>query len=73
MRRAIYRLVVTDKVVKEPFSVADLTSHLPAFKKESIASFLQRNSCEGKTGSQPLFIRYYKGWYRFNPYVEPKD
>lgn len=66
MLQAIYRIVVIEKAVREPFSAKCLARHLPDIPKDRIALYLTRHSATSPTNRNPVFIRVFRGRYRFN-------
>jgi len=66
MLQAIYRLVVIEQVVREPFSSKCLALHLPDIPKDRIALYLTRHSGISTVNRNPFLIRVFRGRYRFN-------
>lgn len=66
MLRAIFRLVVIDQVVREPFSSRCVARHMPGISVDRVALFLTRHSALSPKVRNPIFIRVCRGRYRFN-------
>lgn len=66
MFRDIYRIVIMDSLVSEPFSSQSLAPYLPLIDEKRIGAYLRLNASKKSHSRQALFIRYYRGWYRFN-------
>jgi len=66
MLQAIYRIVVIEKRVREPFSSHCLAPYLEGISQDRIASFLTRYSAASSKSQAPIFIRVFRGRYRFN-------
>lgn len=72
MFRDIYRIVIVDSLVSEPFSAQSLAPYLPLIDEKRIGAYLRRNASKNSHSRHALFIRYYLGWYRFN-YLRLED
>ncbi|MDH7790621.1 hypothetical protein QBD00_001525 [Ochrobactrum sp. AN78] len=72
MLRDIYRLVIVDCLVSEPFSAQSLAPYLPRVDEKRIAAYLRLNASKSSHNRHAFFIRYYRGWYRLN-YLRLED
>lgn len=72
MLKHIYRIVVVDGLVSEPFSAQILAKYMPFKDEKRIAAFLRVNASKNSDSRHSSFIRYCRGWYRFN-YLKLED
>ena len=72
MLKDIHRIVIVDNLVFEPFSARSLAPYLPQTDEKRIAVYLRLNASKNPRNRHAFFIRYYRGWYRFN-YLRLED
>lgn len=72
MLRDIYRVVVVERVVGEPFSAKLLAPHMPLANDKRIAAYLRLHATNNARNRNAYFIRYFRGWYCFN-YLRLED
>lgn len=58
--------VIRNAQLREPFSARCIERFEPKLSRGAISNFLRTQSAKKERCQQPLFVRVFRGWYRFN-------